>query len=200
MYNWLRIFVHNECMHHPLCVSFQRKLISTAFSPTSTMRTSWHDTSRQSGQSVKFAKSLMSGTFSEERDLSYGSSVRCPEYARKDWRGDSCRLHPRQCGQKVHQGPGGVVTRTVTRKSTIGGIYVCARGRSVTSLGYQGWRRVSWKGPNFLTMSNSFHLCSKCFSRGSENFSKNFRPPTPFLVTGLAGGIDILKFYKNYTD
>ena len=40
--------------------------------------------------------------------------------------------------------------------------------RPITSLGHQGWRRVSWEEPKFF----SFQLCSTRFSRREEKFSR----------------------------
>jgi len=70
--------------------------------------TLWHFATRCSA--VKFVKPWMSNHFSESRDPSYVGSAMCPEFPRKDLRGKSYRLHPKESGPEVDQGPGGVIT------------------------------------------------------------------------------------------
>jgi len=60
---------------------------------------------------VKFAKPWMSNHFSSEsRDPSYVGLTMWPESSRKDCRGMSSWLHPRESVPEVVQGPGGVIT------------------------------------------------------------------------------------------
>jgi len=54
--------------------------------------------------------------------------------------------------------------------------------RPVTRLGHQVDEEFCESDPIFLTISNSFKLCPKHFSRGEEKFCRRSSPP---LVTGL---------------
>jgi len=52
-------------------------------------------------------------------------------------------------------------------------------GRPVTSLGHQGSEEFSERGPNFLTMSNSFKVCPTHFSKVSKKFFRCGLAPLP---------------------
>ena len=68
----------------------------------------WHFMTRSTG--LKSIKLGMSSHFFESRDPSNVGSAMCPEFRRKDKRGTTCWLHPRESGPEVVRGSGGLAT------------------------------------------------------------------------------------------
>jgi len=120
----------------------------------------WHFVTKCTA--VKFVKSWISSRFSpESRDPSYVGSATCPECPKKDWRGKSGCLHPRESGPEVVQGPGGVITFP-----TLHGWGDCSWPWVQVILGLQprdppqqAWKGMNkWEGRRHL----SEHGCWRC--------------------------------------
>ena len=74
---------------------------------------------------VVSVKPWMSRHFSESRDRSYVGSAMCSECPKKDRRGKSCWLHPRESAPDIDQWPGGV-----TASPTLLGPVLCGASRA----------------------------------------------------------------------
>ena len=84
--------------------------------------------------------------------------------------------------QKEKKEKGNVTSLVFIHDATMVGSYICARGRTVTSLGHQGGEEFSERGPNFLNyVQHSFP--------GGRTFSRGVSLPCALLVMGLARGL-----------
>ena len=142
----------------------------------------WHFATKCAG--VKFAKPWISSHFSEWRDPSLVRSAMCPECPRKDWRDQSCWLHPRDSGPEIVQGPGVLITLPTRlgpvlvwshqtwdywKPWSISSPRVTACNPPERKTGYENERMILKYAHHFIVCFISFIYCDKLLLFWSES-------------------------------